>query len=130
MSSENDEIDLLIGEIYKLKAAEKFICQLIEQKGVPIEFKNFSVYEYSNDYLAYIAIKNQSSGEVSVDLDCSKVENTLANCPSLINSFNVKADKSKLAMVLTSKDPRRDWLIKCGLNMNEGDRSVGRSRYD
>ena len=120
---------MLIGEIYKLKAAEKFICQLIEQKGVPNELKNFTVYEYSNNYFSYIAIKNQSKSDVCVEVDCSKSENAQANNRNLLSNVNLKPEKIKVAMILMCKDKKHDWVTRCSLIMNE-DKSLGSSRLD
>ena len=119
---------MLIGEIYKLKAAEKFICQLIDQKGVPNELKNFTVIEYSNNFLSFIEIKNQSSKEISVDIDCSKSENCLSNNNNdLTNTVTLKPDKSKLAMILTARKLRKDWCTRCNIISNSKPTSA---RYD
>jgi len=120
---------LLIGEIYKLKAAEKFICQLVEQRGIANELKNFTVYEYSNNYFSYITIKNQTRHYLCVEVDCSKSENAQANSKNLISSVSLKPEKIKVAMILTYKDKKRDWVTRCSLMMNE-DKLPGSSRFD
>jgi len=120
---------LLIGEIYKLKAAEKFICQLIEQKGVSNELKYFTVYEYTNNYISYIAVKNQTKANMAVEVDCSKSQNVQANNRNLVNNLSLGPEKNKLAMILMCKDKKNDWISRCSLIMNE-EKSLDGSRIN
>jgi len=127
VSCENSPFDLLIGEIYKLKAAEKFLSQLIEKKGMPNETKNFTLYEYSNNYLSYVEIQNQTKNQLDIDVDFTKSENCIANNSELYINLKVKPNKSKIAMILTSKNPRKDWTTKCNII---SDSKVSANRYD
>lgn len=128
VSCEDSSFDLLIGEIYKLKAAEKFLCQLIEKHGVPNETKNFTLYEYSNDYLSFIQVQNQTRDQLDIDIDLTKSENCLASIPNLYANLKVKPDKSKVAMILMGRNPRKDWTTRC--NVITDSSKVSRDSYD
>lgn len=118
----------MIGEIYKLKAAEKFLCQLVEKKGVPNETKNFTLLEYSNDYLSFIQVQNQTRNQLDIDIDLTKSENCVASNPDLYTNLKVKPDKSKIAMILSSRNPRKDWTTRC--NVITDSPKIGADRYD
>lgn len=126
--SESSPFDLLIGEIYKLKAAEKFLCQLVEKQGLPNETKNFTLLEYSNDYLSFIQVQNQTRNQLDIDIDLTKSENCVASNPDLYTNLKLKPGKSKIAMILASRNPRKDWTTRC--NVITDSPKIGEDRYD
>ena len=80
--------------------------------------------------MAYIEIKNQSTKELTVEVDCSKSENCIANNRDLKSVLTIKPEKSKIAMILCCKNKNKDWYTRCSLNvMSESTfgKSSGRS---
>ena len=88
---------------------------MIEKNSVPNEMKNFSLFEYSNNYITFLEVANKSDKEITVDIDCSNSENCLANNREFYNSVKLKPSKNKLVMVLCPQNPRKNWCVRCNL---------------
>ena len=135
VSSENHDFELHIGEIYKLKAAEKFLLQLIETKVnfenyklaeillITLKFKGYAkvlndiiAIEYHNNYFSYLEIINQNKKQqLLINIDCSKSENCLSNHDNLVNIFEMKPNKNKLAIILMPRNVNKEWLTSCNI---------------
>lgn len=112
---------MLIGEIFSLKSAEKFLSQIIEAKGVPKQLKGadaLAAFEYHNNYVSFLEIENQSNEDVRLEIDCTESENVISNSADLSTSIKVKSMKRKLAMCLTAKNPAKEWIVRSRYSIN------------
>ena len=118
---ETDQFELLIGEIFSLKSAEKFLSQIIEAKGVTKQLKGvdgLTAYEYHNNYISFLEIENQSPDDAKIEIDCTESENAVSNSNDNVNLVKVKSMKSKIVMCLTAKNPTKEWIIRSKYSIN------------
>jgi hypothetical protein len=122
VSSENSvEVNLLAGDIYRLKTAEKFFMQYIETNGnlikIPKEIKsNLIAIEYHNDHFCVIVFQNiNQQDDINIDIDLTKSDNCLTNLPDNLmkNSIRLKAGKSKIGSIVMALNSNKKWTIKC-----------------
>ncbi|XP_072031598.1 EF-hand calcium-binding domain-containing protein 7-like [Amphiura filiformis] len=95
---------------------EKAVCAAIMSAGEPTKVKGskeVALHTQTTDARVSIAVENQGSSNISVQLNCSRSTNCTSNRPDLMYTVNVPARAVAVGQHLMPQDETRDWTVKC-----------------
>ncbi|CAF0786566.1 unnamed protein product [Brachionus calyciflorus] len=118
VSSEEENFEILLSEIYETKSSETFLKQIFESKGISKRVKGLddvNLIEYHNEFWSCLILQNDSRQDLNVFVDCSNSENCLSNTNDLRTNVRIKSKKNKIIMYLTHLNPRKEMKIQCSV---------------
>jgi hypothetical protein len=98
-----------------------FQTKPIALKGI----KSVSFYEYHNDYLSTILVKNERDEDVVVELNCEDSKNSISNQVTSKTSnvlhpkVRIPAKKTKIGIHLMASNENKDWLFSSKISISK-----------
>ncbi|XP_041359620.1 EF-hand calcium-binding domain-containing protein 7-like isoform X3 [Gigantopelta aegis] len=95
---------------------EEAVCESVVSKGESSKIKgmrDLTLYNYIGETRATIVVKNGSSSQVSVELDCSGSRNCISNPNTLQHTVSVPAQTTVIGYHLLPHNEKSGWTVQC-----------------